>query len=346
MKKVIIHIGLFKTGTTSLQRFLAVNSDRGCFRDCLYYPKAARIDSCGAHLNLAYEFCNSWKFDSSCGGLESIRAEISNLRCKSFVISAENLSSYSISNRDLPLHIVDCFKNIGCKVFLYAWVRPQWDYVDSYYCQGVKTGYICSDYSDYFNECLSDPMYDYEPVIDTWARLCDGVSIFPYGADTSVVRDFCDIQNLVLDSLFLSTEVRLNTRPGVLCIMILRALSAALLIDRTPIRERVKMCHHILHIVESMNLRDRPFSGLDAGRIALCYDRFVESNRRLSRKWGVGDEWYQIRAVDDNDAEYDRCYLEGWQWGEVQKGIIECCSNPLEVVASVESRLKETGLIR
>ena len=72
-----IHVGTHKTGTTSIQRFLALNRER--FADAgVLLPRAGCDNSPEyvSHHQLAYELTRSAHFDPQYGGLDAIAEEL------------------------------------------------------------------------------------------------------------------------------------------------------------------------------------------------------------------------------------------------------------------------------
>lgn len=138
--KLIIHIGLPKTGTKSLQAFLWE------FRDPisaagLYYPVSGCVEPGKAHHNI-YRFYSQdakvkSRFDASAGGEEELKNEIRQLQ-KDVLLSSEGFWALA---RHEPERFAALVSNVaaGRKVmFLVTW-RNAAEYCESLYFQRAKT---------------------------------------------------------------------------------------------------------------------------------------------------------------------------------------------------------------
>lgn len=91
-KRLIIHVGTHKTGTTSIQFFLAQH--RAALKAAgIFVPRAGTgiADAPTGHHNIAYELCGDPNFDRSLGRTADLIAELRNAHEPTAVISSENL---------------------------------------------------------------------------------------------------------------------------------------------------------------------------------------------------------------------------------------------------------------
>ncbi len=91
-KKIFIHIGTHKTGTTSIQFFL--QEHRGKLKSAgILVPRAGTgiIDAPAGHHNIAYELCGDPNFDRNLGRTAELIAELRGAPEPIAVISSENL---------------------------------------------------------------------------------------------------------------------------------------------------------------------------------------------------------------------------------------------------------------
>lgn len=120
MKKIILHVGLGKTGTTSLQRYLARNakqlSDHG-----ILYPETGRVDD-GHHnlfplgISVTHEI------------LEKLSREVAESGKSSVLMSSEN-AYYSV---DSISHLREA---LGLDLNIVLYIRPQIEAIFSTYLQ-------------------------------------------------------------------------------------------------------------------------------------------------------------------------------------------------------------------
>jgi len=90
MKKIFVHVGGHKTGSTSLQYFLAINSERFRLIEDIYIPRAGRIPAEAVlHANIAWELTNDRRYNKKYGNFENMISEIKNCN-QNVLISAED----------------------------------------------------------------------------------------------------------------------------------------------------------------------------------------------------------------------------------------------------------------
>jgi hypothetical protein len=137
----VVHIGLHKTGTTSVQsyfmRYRAELAANG-----LYYPESGCVTPEGAHHNIYRYYskaaAESKRFNPKLGGLPELRAELASVDPKSHVlISSEG---FWVLARDEPEQFRKFATEIGQQrelMFLVTW-RSADEYCESLYFQNAK----------------------------------------------------------------------------------------------------------------------------------------------------------------------------------------------------------------
>ncbi|MGI9168933.1 MAG: hypothetical protein ACR2FH_01985, partial [Caulobacteraceae bacterium] len=84
---IVIHIGLKKSGSASIQSFLAANED-GLRRLGIDYPSVGRLGR-KAHHNLAWEVSGRRKFDAKYGSVSQLADYWREAHAKAMIISSE-----------------------------------------------------------------------------------------------------------------------------------------------------------------------------------------------------------------------------------------------------------------
>lgn len=134
---IFIHIGLHKTGTTTLQRFFAHNE--GVFNDHgFFFPRACRENKADQiiHSNLSWELMHHGMFDPALGTHADLVEEISNgPPQRSWVISGEGLSRLP-----KPVRFLKAFEGRPLTVIVY--VRDPVEAAPSLYSEQLKAGCI------------------------------------------------------------------------------------------------------------------------------------------------------------------------------------------------------------
>jgi hypothetical protein len=139
MKKLYVHCGLHKTGTTALQIFLRNNTEK--LRSAgILYPYTGCLDRVASgHHNIAWQITRDRRFEKELGDIETLRNEIGNFS-GDIIISSEDfeglldtpsafapLAQYAIStHRELVLII---------------YVRNQISYLESLYLEMLMHGF-------------------------------------------------------------------------------------------------------------------------------------------------------------------------------------------------------------
>ena len=124
MKTIYIHIGLHKTGSTSIQKYLNNNSDN--FK--CYIPKKGRIDIKNTinHGNIAWEILGDSRFNQKQGCLKDLLKEIENK--KKIFLSSEDFELV-LSNLELKMFFENCLKDF--KIYYIAFIRNTEDHLAS-----------------------------------------------------------------------------------------------------------------------------------------------------------------------------------------------------------------------
>lgn len=153
--KVIIHIGTHKTGTTSLQRFLASNEELLEQQGRILYPNIGRNKRKGYHHPL-FKLLYAGEFTAYQEMAASILREAENRSCHTVLLSSEVLSRATLTDEILR-EIHQSFQH--CEVSILVYFRQQDSYLQSIYAEKVKRGRLAApetildidtDYLNYF----------------------------------------------------------------------------------------------------------------------------------------------------------------------------------------------------
>jgi hypothetical protein len=175
-----VHIGTHKTGTTSIQGFLAINRAR-LKEHGVVLPIAGSVDDSGviAHHELAKELLGNPAFDPTRGGLDAVVQELQRSDASVACISSEDFSFLHDAPQALS-RLRDGIVAAGFTPRIVVYLRAQASYCSAVYAEGVRHGYR-SSFDTYFGDVLrhgcyvwdggSGPPFDYGTLLDRFAAV-------------------------------------------------------------------------------------------------------------------------------------------------------------------------------
>ena len=192
MNPIRLHIGLTKTGSSSLQRFLT-DERRMLAASGIVYPLSGRGRHGTAHHNLFYEISGGQrghgKFDAALGGWDSLLAEIDEIEGRTANISSEAFQYCA------PREVGQWANLLGprqSKMVAYARRQDQW--LESAWNQRARFGRASLDFRE-FLESHGRVVGDYARTlslwIDTFGDLRLGIRVYDRLTETpGIVADF------------------------------------------------------------------------------------------------------------------------------------------------------------
>lgn len=169
----LVHIGIGKTGTTSIQSFLASNGSHLAARGVLY-PVAGRIG------NTHYGFFDveTGKIDEQ--AFEKLEAEVGSSQCERIMISSESLI-YA------PPMVIDRIRAaLGADTRVLVYVREQLGLISSVFLQWVKVGTGYEGEISRFLE-VHKASFDYAKLIAPWADAFGASHIEAHVYDKAII---------------------------------------------------------------------------------------------------------------------------------------------------------------
>lgn len=217
MKKVVLHIGCEKTGTTSIQRYLSENRDKLLSEYGVLYPRSLGRSN---HTKFAIYACDEsrglTRFLNRDEDLKSFREaleisflnEVKSYDWSTLIISAEWLHPRVKSTEEFS-RIKNLLKKIAGKIEILMYVRRQDEMAVSLYSTSLKSG----SYNDFnFPSITSAKLpyyYDFFTIYKCWRSMFGvgnvEVRVFDkealYGGD--ILKDFLNLIGVdeIVDSL-------------------------------------------------------------------------------------------------------------------------------------------------
>jgi len=209
MKKIILHIGRHKTGTTSLQHFLHANFSKELEHSKLLYPTTGMNSNHFFHHDL-FKSCieRNNKF-SELETTKNLIKEINNAHQKNIFISTEILSRDTI-DAALLRDIKKCFENYNVIILIY--LRRQDSYLESAYAERIKRGLISSKEDIFsFNAEL-----DYKIFIQKFSSVFGEpnihIKLFEESVKTCIYKDLLNYLSIKIDSNINFPDTNANIR--------------------------------------------------------------------------------------------------------------------------------------
>lgn len=191
MAKIFLHIGLNKTGTSSLQDFFSMNAETLRSREGLVYPRAGRDKT-------AHHPLSKWAKAASAGGPaadpapgEALRAELQG--AAKAVISSEDFHTHGAKGIEYMGRLL-----AGHDVRVVLYVREHVAYLASWYQQNVQATHLSCAF-DSFCYFTRKPLHK---IAEGWAQAFgrDKVTVRLYDRSAldggDVVQDFAGIVGL------------------------------------------------------------------------------------------------------------------------------------------------------
>jgi len=164
-KQFYIHIGIHKTGTTSLQKMLAWNRPYLKSKGLLYPTKCTWR---GGHHNLAWEILDDSRANHKHGSVRDLQTEIKNTFKSVCLLSSEDLSRFGLQQKK---ELYTSFKNYQPKIIVY--IRNQFDYIVSSWSTVIRNETVSSKFEDYYNFCMKKRLnlLNYFMFLEEWANV-------------------------------------------------------------------------------------------------------------------------------------------------------------------------------
>ena len=334
-RRLVVHIGTPKTGTTTIQHALAALEPQ--LRQLgVHVPVAGRIRHRSAYHAKLAPAPNGGALSSAKGSWGQLLDEIRASEARQFVISCEGFSANN--GRKLPKIIEEVAKCGALDVDIVACVRPQCQYIESRYAQEVRTGYTHHPFDRFVAVTLmrqfAPPGFwlDYNRVFAPWRKVFgDSVTILPMDSPhppNALLERFFRL--LGAGDLALNPQPSVNARLGAKEIEV-RRLTAAALAGRVAPRRLQPMMARLRELPRLLE-PDAPFAGFSRTQTLELMERLEPENAAFAREYGIDAEGDLFRGpVVDGLARPNVA-----QWHDLEPGERRAVSDYVQRTVGVD----------
>src|SRR5438105_1590424 len=138
MRRCFLHLGIHKTGSTSIQHLLSQNSsalaERGYF-----YPQSGRLRELPGHHNLAWEISGDRRFRENAGVIDDLIKEVKGTS-ENIILSSEDFGT-CLDHEAKFAEFISLLQSSGFLVTVIVYLRNQVDYLLRAYLGLIQTGW-------------------------------------------------------------------------------------------------------------------------------------------------------------------------------------------------------------
>ena len=303
-RTLFVHVGMPKTGSTSIQSMLA-DWALPLERRGIHVPVSGRAFAPGQVL-LYRE--SRGRLSPVADVWDDLLHELTTCAAPRFAISWEGFTAAlftpSRAVADCAAAIAALGESAGVDVQIVGYVRPQYQYVESAYVQHVKSGRETKPFEAVLEKYADARRLDYNRIFAPW-RTAFGqrVRVRPVQREQmpqGLLADFLGVIGATDLAGAAARRPRRNRRLGVKHLQALRLVATALRAAGDAEPERLKLqLGRVRWEVPALLDGDVPFAGLDQRQIDALTDRFAEANARLARDYAISSEGILFRDRAD-----------------------------------------------
>jgi hypothetical protein len=288
MKQVFLHIGLHKTGSTTLQVFLHKNRKKLAAHG-YFYPQIGIPKRMYGQHNLAWLLNQTARANPQLGDWQQLHQTIERRSLDQIIISSESFETKR-------LNVIEKIANNlqGCQVRIIVYLRRQDRRIESQYTQLIKSGLYVGDINAFTKLFLKK--YDYFKFLEPWQQVFgkDNIIVRPLEKPqiSDICSDFCKIIGINSIEEFETINAR-NQKPGLKTLAVTKYLTAlyhgieinypSVLSDNRTLQNQY-LCPIINYTAKNWQ-ESRKYRLLPYQKSVEILERFEESNAKVAAEY-------------------------------------------------------------
>lgn len=328
-RNLIVHIGLAKTGSTSIQRMLF--ELRGALaRYGIFIPATGCPPRLCCHNNVAHSLSGAADYRPHLGGWAELTTEIATATSRTILISAEAFTTDHNSGIVDRLAQLAASKDLHTRIL--AYIRPQHELLESGYSHFIATRMGTATFDEYVANKQRHNDLDFNSILKPWRdAFTGGVSVFPMERSRmpkGLLSHFLEALGVAThgaspDTVYLHENVRIGAKELEVRRLANLAMSGLGLREMRKRRARLRFLPALL--------ADAPFVGMNDRQVRETIDYYNEPNSQFARAFGIDDTGVLFRdRHDDRARQPNRA-----QWTDLTDGEMRIVTNYLRSVSGI-----------
>lgn len=287
MKRLYLHIGMQKTGTTTVQAELLGSRSPLPAAGIDTLPRA--IAPRGGHHNAAWEMSGIGRYRPDHPGIDILVSEALNSKCDRIFVSSEDFSFLNPAQIDRLRQ-----KLLSFDVQVILCLRNQLDWSESMYAQAAKRGYANS-FNEYIKILEKTGRLEIHNVVRNWSLVFgfERVHVFTYESSSDICSVVASFLGVSASPDARRRNISLNEKFFAACQNVLQHAqeSRGAALDRAE-REKL-VAQMIAHARKSEKFVGSPvFLGLLEAQKYI--EKFSAGNAALSERIHLPDEYFSV----------------------------------------------------
>jgi hypothetical protein len=301
LRRLVVHIGYPKTGTSALQSFFYAH--RRQLEECgILYPREA--DLIGSQHSLAFDVGPGAREAPNGLTFEKLGRQVRESDAEVFVISSEQWVVHA-DQVEAAARVERFAEEAELEVDVLAFIRPQHSYINSFYGELIKRFHERRRFQSYAEEAIHRPLLDYSKHLGEWDR---GQRMrlvpVPFTSDRlqpSLEAAFFEAAGIteLAGELLEHAGRRVNPSPGPLSVEVCRRVAAHLHQRHRAVtdnRARIRLSRSVLRLTaQKMSWERGSFNGLDDELREQLDAHVADSNRAFADRYWSAD-WHDVFA--------------------------------------------------